>query len=620
MSASHNFGNRNDKTRSSLKQSSFSSEETLSFSNFKVSFLDRKVPLLLCITVIILVALIGVSAYAIYVTLFYHGYISVLKEPEVAIGFGVIKGFISKDIVQFLGIPYALPPVAARRFQKPVELTTNDLYSEAWNISPNQHERIFEAHSYRNVCMQLLPISDEVVGSEDCLYLNIFAPQSHKPEELHPVIFIISGFFFIYGGSSNGSTFFHQPDPETVNNLNAIHVTFNYRLGPFGFLTHPSSKVANIGVRDQIAALRWVRTNIRYFGGDPLRITIFAYGSGATTSLALLGSPLAQNLFEKAWISAPALRNPEITLDSAINASKDVFTCEQSECTQPGEDILRLWNWTVVEPWIEQFFTLPSALNTYCLLGLPCQGGILVIDDEIISNSSWKSPLSPIPIVLGQNAQEAEVYPFPNTVHLWTSASMSNYIQNILGANSSEFRMVKDFYLSNNKAELDMSKNYSSAEYSIVSKFSEIVTDIRLTCPLQSYAQSLRRAQPIQRYYIRSKHAHFNPYGFDSFVSSAFHGWDAFLLFRIYHHHPDYVYEVGGDPSLDKALQKLSENFRTSLKHFIWHGTLFPGKKNTLLTIFDNEIIFSTSVDNLSMCREWNALLEESPYLYAWQA
>ena len=615
MSASRQFINENDKTGSYLKQTSFSSEETLSLSNFKVSFLERKVPLLLGITALILIALICVSAYAVYVTLFYRGYIPLIKETEVKIGYGVVKGFISANIVHFLGIPYALPPIGARRFQKPIELTTSDLYSEAWN-----QKRVYEALTYRNVCMQLLPVSDEVIGNEDCLYLNIFAPQTHKPEELHPVIFIISGFFFIYGGSSNGSSFFHQPDPETVNNLNAIHITFNYRLGPFGFLTHPSSKLANIGIRDQIAALRWVRSNIRFFGGDPLRITIFAYGSGATTSLALLGSPLSQNLFEKAWVSAPALRNPKITLTSAIEASKEVFIFDQNESAQTGENIVKLWNWTVVEPWIEQFFALPSASSIYCLPGLPCQGGILVVDDEIITTESWKSPLSPIPIVLGHNAQEAEAYIFPNTVHLWNFVSMSNYIKSILGANTSEFRIIHNYYLSNNKTEEIGSQNYSSTQSDVVSQFSEIVTDIRVTCPLQSYAQSLRTLQPTQRYYIRSKHAHFNPYGFESFVSYAFHGWDAFLLFKLYLHHPDYSYTSNGASSSDKALKKLSENFCTALKHFVWHGTLFPGKENTLLTIFDNEIIYSTSVDNISMCKEWNTFLANSPYLYAWQA
>ncbi|VDL62016.1 unnamed protein product [Hymenolepis diminuta] len=620
MSPTSTVENKNELKHSDLKQTSFSSEETLSLSNFKVSFLERRVPVLLCSTITILLVLIAVSVYAIYISLFHFGYIYVTKEPKAEIGCGVVKGFINKRVIHYLGIPYALPPIGSLRFQKPVELTTNELCVDAWNMPRNREKSDLHALSYRNVCMQLLPISNEVIGSEDCLYLNIFVPLTHRADELHPIIFIIGGFFFNYGGSSNGSSFLHQPDLATVTDLNAIQVTFNYRLGPFGFLTNPSTKVANIGIRDQLAALRWVRMNIRNFGGDPLKITVFSYGSGATSTIALLGSPLAQNLFDKAWISAPALYKPEITLSDAIESSRQVLKCTKASCTQSGEEILRIWNWTSVEPWIEQFFTIPSLSSTYCLPGLPCTGGILVVDDEVITSSSWNSPLSPIPIVVGQNTHEAEVYPFPNTVQLWTFITMSDYIQSIMGNHSQEFRLINDHYLSKGKTEEMVNINLSINVPNVVTKYSEIVTDIRVTCPLQAYTQSLRKIQPIQRYCIRSQHASFNPYGLDSFVSSAFHGWDAFLLFKIYRYHPDYIYATDRALLSDKTLEKLGENFCTSLKHFIWSGTLFPEKKNTLLTIFENEVVYSTSVDNLSMCKEWNSLFAQSPYLHAWKA
>lgn len=620
MSPLSNFEDKRDINRRKLKQTSFSSEETLSLSNFKVSFLDLKVPLLVCCIGIISLILVAVAIYAIYISLFFHGYIAVIKEPSVDIGCGYVKGFVENEIVHYFGIPYALPPIGKRRFQKPVELTTSDLCAEAWNIPRNHEKEVLPAISYRNVCMQLLPISDEIIGNEDCLYLNIFVPQTHKPHELHPVIFIIGGFFFNYGGSSNGSSFFHQPHLETIAEINAIQVTFNYRLGPFGFLTNPSAKIANIGVRDQLAALRWVRTHIRSFGGDPLKITVFSYSSGATSTIALVGSPLAQNLFDKAWISAPALNKPDITLSSAVEAAKNVLRCTKTSCTQTSEEILRIWNWTVVKPWIEQLFAIPSPSSTYCLPGLPCSGGILVIDGEIITDSSWNAPLSHIPIVVGQNSHEAETYPFPNTVQLWTFSSMSEYIRNILGNQSPEFRLIHDHYLSKGRIEETVNKNLSFNVPDVATKYSEIVTDIRVTCPLQAYAHSLRKVQPVQRYCIRNRHVHFNPYGLDSFVSSAFHGWDAFLLFKTYRYHPDYLYAVDRAIVFDKTLEKLSENFCTSLKHFISTGTLFPDKKNTQLTIFENEVVYSTSVDDLSMCKEWNNLFAQSPYLYAWKA
>ncbi|VDD75250.1 unnamed protein product [Mesocestoides corti] len=539
------------------------------------------------------------SIYALYISLFLHGYVQISNSLFAETSCGVVKGFMSNGIVQFLGIPYALPPTGIRRFHKPIELTTNDLCAEAWNITS---------------------LHQELIGNEDCLYLNIFMPPTHKLDELHPVIFIIGGFFFNYGGASNGSAFFHQPDPETVTKMNVIYVTLNYRLGPFGFLTHPSTKVSNIGIRDQLAGLRWVRTNIRQFGGDPLKITIFSYGSGATTVLALLGSTIAQNLFEKAWISAPALQEPGISLDSAVKSSAHIFDCANSVCPKTGEEILRLWNWSIVESWIEQSFTIPSSSNIACLPGLPCHGGILVLDGEVVTNNSWNSQMSPIPIVVGQNSHEAEAYPFPNTVQLWTLSAMTDYIKSIFGKTSSEFKLITRFYHLEEAVDEIHPENRSLKMPNIVEKYSQIVTDIRVTCPLQYYARSLRRVQPTFRYYIRSHHAHFNPYGLDSFVSSAFHGWDAFLLFKTYRIHPDYRYAAEKTLSSEKSLEKLSDNFCTSLKHFIWRGNLFPEKANTLLTIFENDIVYSTSVDELSMCKEWNSLLSNSPYLYAWKA
>lgn len=601
-------------TKERTKNSSFSSEETISFSNFKVSFLERKVPLLLLTVVILLIALVLVSAYALFISLKRLGYAATEKSLDIETSCGIIRGVKHHDIFQYLGIPYALPPVKSRRFRKPVELSTKELCAAAWNALPTAESNILIAKNFRSLCLQLTPITDVLIGEEDCLYLNIFAPVTNKPSVLHPVILIIGGFFFNYGGASNGSAFAHQPKPETVISMDAIHVTVNYRLGPLGFLLHPSTNETNIGIRDLLAAIRWVRSNIRHFGGDPLKITLFSYGSGSTMSIALLGSPLAQHTFEKAWIGAPALRMPSMSHSDTFLASQKVFDCSGALCPITSEEITRLWNWSVVEPWIEQMFTLPSPNNQACLPGLPCDGGILVIDGDLISAEFWGKPLFPIPIVIGQNSHEVEAYTSPNTVRLWSPEAMSSYMQRYFGDGSQEFKLINSFYKLEELKKMSRNDTYQFS--SVEDTYAQIVTDVRVTCPLQSYANTIRRLQRIHKYFIRSQHPRFNPYGLDSFVSSAFHGWDAFLYFKTFRTHPDYIY-AARDSSYD--IEKLSQHYCTAVRQFLWHGRVGESDEDTL-TIFENNVVFSSPLDELAMCTAWNKIVTKLPFIYAWRA
>ncbi len=616
MTTSYQSSRKDNGERHPTKHSSFSSEDTVSFSNFKVSFLDRKVPLLLFIVVVLFIALVAVSSYTIFISLTSQGLVLTRKSTDVETSCGIVRGVKHKGILQYLGIPYALPPTGDRRFRKPVELSTKELCAQAWNTSATIHDKILDASKFRSLCMQVTPISNALVGEEDCLYLNIFAPATHNPNVLHPVIFITGGFFFNYGGASNGSAFAHQPDPDTVLSMDAIQVTINYRLGPLGFLTHPSTNETNLGVRDQIAGFRWIRNNVRAFGGDPLKISMFSYGTGATTSLALFGSPLAQHTFDKAWISAPALQAPTITPLAAFEAAKKVFDCDG--CPSTSEEIVRLWDWNIVEPWIEHMFSLPLPSNRACLPGVPCEGGLLVVDGELISSDFWGSPMFPIPIVIGQNSHEVAAYTSPNTVRLWTPDAMIKYMHQMFGQSSPQFKLLESYYKLNELHKPEKPKNGTDHISRVEDKYLQIVTDVRVTCPLQSYANTMRRVQPIHRYLIRSQLAPFNPYNLDSFVNAAFHGWDAFLFFKTYRYHPDYLYATNNAAS--EEVEKLSENFCKAVKNFIWHDNLFPGQEDIALTVFENNVVYSSAVDELSMCNEWNKLLEKNPFIYAWEA
>lgn len=196
----------------------------------------------------------------------------------------------------YKGIPYAAPPVGELRFKapRPAEVRTRPLPALAFSPACAQG-------SGRRLA-GLGPGSPKF--SEDCLYLNIWRPLSPGP---HPVM------VFLHGGalvSGSGSEPGHLGD-RLAERGEVVVVTVNYRLGAFGFLAFseptpedPEAVSANFGILDQLQALAWVRDNISAFGGDPDRVTVFGHGAGGVSVCALLVSPLAQGLFQRAIIQS----------------------------------------------------------------------------------------------------------------------------------------------------------------------------------------------------------------------------------------------------------------------------------------------------------------------------
>ena len=139
--------------------------------------------------------------------------------------------------------------------------------------------------------------------SEDCLFLNIWAPSDRN--QSHPVMVWSSG-GSLTGGSGN-------IDGSALARKGVVVVSFNYRVSTFGFLAHPqlsaespNSVSGNYGLLDAIAALRWVRDNIGQFGGDPRRVTFWGQSLGASVITSLMVSPLADGLFQQAILQSPA--------------------------------------------------------------------------------------------------------------------------------------------------------------------------------------------------------------------------------------------------------------------------------------------------------------------------
>ncbi len=192
-----------------------------------------------------------------------------------------------------LGIPYAAPPVGDLRFKAPA--------------APPSWSGTLDATQLRSACIQAGTVYVAVeYGAEDCLYLNAYIPTATASGLPVMVWFHGGGFINGSGNAFNGA--------YLAQTANAIVVTVNYRLGPFGWLAlgslaaeAPDGTTGNYGLLDQIAALKWVQANIRKLGGDPQRVTIVGQSAGGETVLAMLASPYAAGLFQRAIsMSAPS--------------------------------------------------------------------------------------------------------------------------------------------------------------------------------------------------------------------------------------------------------------------------------------------------------------------------
>ncbi|HXW03670.1 MAG TPA: carboxylesterase family protein [Vicinamibacterales bacterium] len=217
---------------------------------------------------------------------------SVTASAQVKTTGGMVKGSATPDgrVRIFKGIPFAAPPVGAARWTEPRPALP-------WTD-------VRDATEFGRQCMQG-PIFGDITfphpPSEDCLTLNIWTPARDAGERL-PVMVWIHG-----GGFQAGAGAEPRHEGEPLARKGVVLVTFNYRLGVFGFMAHPEltresarNASGNYGMLDQVAALRWVSDNIAAFGGDPGNVTIFGESAGSFAVSALMASPLAAGLFHKA--------------------------------------------------------------------------------------------------------------------------------------------------------------------------------------------------------------------------------------------------------------------------------------------------------------------------------
>ncbi len=215
-----------------------------------------------------------------------------VPADPVSIDSGKVAGkVLSSGVKAYFGIPFAAPPVGDLRWREPQPV-------KSW-------KGIYNADRKMPECIQVLRPHNinhyfgEEPSSENCLYLNLWAPASANAGANLPVIVFIYG-----GGSTIGSSGMALYGGETVAERGAVFVNFNYRLGAFGFMAHPEltaesphHQSGNYAYLDQIAALQWIQKNIAKFGGDPGKVIISGQSAGAGSVSLLQASPLAKGLF-----------------------------------------------------------------------------------------------------------------------------------------------------------------------------------------------------------------------------------------------------------------------------------------------------------------------------------
>lgn len=313
-------------------------------------------------------------------------------QTTVATSTGKVQGVVEGGVIAHKGIPFAQPPVGDLRWRAPQPIAP-------WN-------GIRAADRYGADCMQIPYKADAaplgVKPSEDCLYANVWAP-AQSPKKKRPVMVWIYGGGFVNGGSSApvyaGTKFAES---------GVVFVSFNYRLGRFGFFAHPSltqeaagTPHGNYAILDQIAALKWVQDNISAFGGDPDNVTIFGESAGGGSVHALATTPLAKGLFDKAIVLSGGgrdLMGPLVTASQAEVIGSHFARTKGVEGT--NRDSLKALRALPAD-------AVMDGLNLMTLFSPTTNFTPLFADGQIVRTSVDKAYAAgdgaPIPMVIGAN-------------------------------------------------------------------------------------------------------------------------------------------------------------------------------------------------------------------------
>lgn len=320
-----------------------------------------------------------------------------IDDLVVETSYGPVRGLEQDRVKAWKGIRYAAAPVGELLFRAPQP--------------PARYTEIADATAFGPACPQPvfpnMPLDLGAPQGEDCLRLNVWASADTQPGDAKPVMVWLHGGAYVLGSSSQTLYDGHR----LVSHGDVVVVTVNYRLGVLGFLDLSSFDTAgrhfdsNVGLRDALAALEWVRDNIAAFGGDPQRVTLFGESAGAGMVTSLLASPAAEGLFARAIAqSSPATsvydreragRVAEAFLDRLGIAASE----SQRLVDVPMAAILAA---------SQQVFDEVPVRNPGTLAFVPIVDGDVLRDYPVKVAQEGRS--HPVPLIIGTNKHEAALF------------------------------------------------------------------------------------------------------------------------------------------------------------------------------------------------------------------
>lgn len=321
--------------------------------------------------------------------------LGMLPEGAVATESGVVLGVDEGELRVHWAIPYAAPPLGALRFAPPAPVVR----------APEP----LPGDAPPPACPQNARGGGRLVGDEDCLFLNVFSPT--PGEALRPVMVFIHGGAFLQGSSNvalyDGRTLVRAGD--------VVVVTINYRVGLAGFLVSEGLRdegaPGNHGLRDQIAALRWLQRNVAAFGGDPEAVTLFGESAGGSSICALLAAPDAEGLFHRAIIQSGGGCTGYPPVEGAGRSGLgraapriDALGC--TDAADPAAELACLREVPIGE------LVAAASVGEASGLGLPDVGpvedGVLLPGSALERLASGAAP--DVPVISGSNADEAVTF------------------------------------------------------------------------------------------------------------------------------------------------------------------------------------------------------------------
>ena len=332
-----------------------------------------------------------------------------VSDLEVRTAAGVVRGAgVDGDLHVWRGIPYAASTAGEGRFRAPRP-------PEPW---PGVRDAVAFGPVAPQQLSRLMGVLSRTTTGEDCLSLNVVAPAA-PPDGPRPVMVWIHGGAFCAGSSAQPGYGGH----ELVRAGDVVYVSINYRLGALGFIdlarysTRERPIETNLGLRDQLAALEWVRDNIEAFGGDPGNVTIFGESAGGTSGTTLLAVPAARDLFHRAIAQSPAptaVYHPERTaawgaqLVGLLGADeKDAAAALRSATTDALVEAA-----TTLNAWANE-----AVPGTLCFAP--------VVDGEFLPvhpvDAAAAGTLHPVPLLIGTNDREATLFARSGSTLLPTS-------------------------------------------------------------------------------------------------------------------------------------------------------------------------------------------------------